>query len=126
MIKMSIDVLLIDTEEANVKPLAIILEKEFGYSVCITKTENGARELMRQKKFDVVVMEPIVDQHTTLLELIHDIKAIGIPVILASGTEEERLRNRYGMARGKDFDAYLGIPYTAEELHAVFTSIIKK
>ncbi len=123
---MSIDVLLIDPQEVYVKPLAIRLEVEFDYSVDIAETEPGARELMRQKKFDVVVMEPIVGPHTTLLGLMRDIKAIDIPVVLTSGTDEERLKGKYGMVRGKDFDRYLGTPYTAEELDAVLTSIIKK
>jgi len=114
------NVLVIDDEKDMRDNISFILEKK-GYVPVTTDNVVEAEELIRNKKWDVIISD-IMIPHLGGFELVELIKKVApkTPVIVVTGMDKDILGSTLTEA-----DAVLTKPFTAKQLTETIVKIIK-
>ncbi|MBM3234222.1 response regulator [Candidatus Pacearchaeota archaeon] len=122
---MPLKVLLCDEVDRWKTPV-LVLKRKYDTQVQVVEKQHQALDLLAQRAYDVVVIEPFRDAHIFLkenpfLDIAKDAKRRRIPVVLATAFYERDLKKN-GLVEGRDYDAYLGKPFDIKE----FADVIKR
>jgi len=126
-----IETILFIDDISNVYNDKVILEQELDIDVDFAESPDAARDFLEAIKYNCVILEPYAVEHFNreqegpYLELMREIKRMGIPLIIGSAYEEEKFREAFGMTE-EDYDGYLCKPWDCDELQAAIEKFLDR
>jgi|GEM_PF-3963011 len=124
---MGLEILLVD-EEDILSVTKDLLERNSDYQVDCVKNTERAKQLMDEKSYDVLIIEPFVrgvplDFHAPTVEVIRRARKKNIPVIISSTQSEGYLLPLWGLVKNFDYQAVFEKPYEVKEMEPFLRGI---
>jgi CheY-like chemotaxis protein len=115
--------ILLVEDEVLIQMIAVEYLEEFGLRIATAGSATEAMSVLKRIKDDVcaaIIDVGLPDRRGDAL--VDEMRAVypSLPIVIASGYEEEALRKRFKL---DNHIGFLSKPYVAEQLHAVLASL---